>query len=750
MKAKYNQLASGSKVPASLTAMETQIKKIDKEITNLNNQKIDLNSQINNNQVKYHQAKKVGNDEKANILATSINQNDAEVTMLDQKMNDLTLKSEKLSQKLQELKLNPQSSQEALNLKSKIDLAEESLKNSKKEANELVNNIKKSQQIHFKGLGINLKDINPINDGFKKLGDKVDRFKKKMTRLISTAMIFSLIRKGLTSLSNGFVSLLKSNDTFSNSLNRIKANLMTAIAPIYNYVLPAINSLMNVLSKVTGTIATFISSLFGKTADQAKNNAKQLYNQAKATEAVGEAQEQLGSFDKLEVNGDDSSSSGGRNSNNNINFNTPIEVDSKLLDFFNELKRLIGDGKWFDVGSKIAQSLNNLLQRIDVKGFMKKGTELAVNLIRGFNGFIKTFDFKLLAQKISDFLLGLGTLIISSLVMIDWIGIGQTIGDLILGIDWWGILVDILSITSALLDACFGLVAGLLKSIGEHLIEWIPNLWEIIKSIPGWINENIILPIATLLIELLSSIINAVGLLVENIIDGAKKVLEAIIEIGLTLIQWINNTLIQPTISTVRNMWNILIGGAQAAWEGIKQVFGSVASFFGTVFGTAWKVVKGVFSTGGKVFDGIKEGIINAFKAVVNALIKGINTIVGMPFRGLNNILDRIHDISFLGISPFSWLSWRAPVPQIPYLATGAVIPPNAKFAAVLGDQTHGKNLEAPESLIRKIVREESGEKEVILNATFIMQCETEEIGRAAFKGLKLLENIDGQTYLVN
>lgn len=37
------------------------------------------------------------------------------------------------------------------------------------------------------------------------------------------------------------------------------------------------------------------------------------------------------------------------------------------------------------------------------------------------------------------------------------------------------------------------------------------------------------------------------------------------------------------------------------------------------------------------------------------------------------------------------------------------MIPPNREFMAVLGDQGHGNNLEAPESLIRKIVREESG-----------------------------------------
>lgn len=45
---------------------------------------------------------------------------------------------------------------------------------------------------------------------------------------------------------------------------------------------------------------------------------------------------------------------------------------------------------------------------------------------------------------------------------------------------------------------------------------------------------------------------------------------------------------------------------------------------------------------------------------------------------------------------------------DIPHFAKGAVIPANREFAAILGDQTHGNNLEGPEDLFRKIVREES------------------------------------------
>lgn len=48
-------------------------------------------------------------------------------------------------------------------------------------------------------------------------------------------------------------------------------------------------------------------------------------------------------------------------------------------------------------------------------------------------------------------------------------------------------------------------------------------------------------------------------------------------------------------------------------------------------------------------------------------------------------------------------------LPSIPALARGAVIPPNSEFLAVLGDQKQGTNIEAPEGLIRRIVREEAG-----------------------------------------
>ena len=123
----------------------------------------------------------------------------------------------------------------------------------------------------------------------------------------------------------------------------------------------------------------------------------------------------------------------------------------------------------------------------------------------------------------------------------------------------------------------------------------------------------------------------------------------------------------------IKRAWNGVGDWFKGLWQGIKDTFSAVGQFFGDVFSAAWSAIKGVFTAGGKVFDGIKDGIVTVFKTVVNGLIDGINAVVKLPFEGLNGILNTIHGISIAGIKPFSWLTWRAPVPQLPHLAKGGI-----------------------------------------------------------------------------
>ncbi len=157
----------------------------------------------------------------------------------------------------------------------------------------------------------------------------------------------------------------------------------------------------------------------------------------------------------------------------------------------------------------------------------------------------------------------------------------------------------------------------------------------------------------------------------------------------------------------IKNAFSSVGDFFSGVWKGIKDVFGNIAGWFKDKFSAAWEAVKNVFSKGGKIFDGIKDGILNGLKAVINALIDGINFVITIPFNGINYALRSIKGVNIMGFTPFSWIQ-TIDVPQIPRLATGAVIPPNREFLAVLGDQKHGTNIEAPEGLIRKIVREET------------------------------------------
>lgn len=93
---------------------------------------------------------------------------------------------------------------------------------------------------------------------------------------------------------------------------------------------------------------------------------------------------------------------------------------------------------------------------------------------------------------------------------------------------------------------------------------------------------------------------------------------------------------------------------------------------------------------------------------VGDRLIGGINKVISTPLDFLNGILNDIRDIEIAGFTPFDefWDYDPIPVPQIPMLATGAVIPPNSEFLAVLGDQKRGTNIEAPLDTIKQALFE--------------------------------------------
>ncbi len=100
------------------------------------------------------------------------------------------------------------------------------------------------------------------------------------------------------------------------------------------------------------------------------------------------------------------------------------------------------------------------------------------------------------------------------------------------------------------------------------------------------------------------------------------------------------------------------------------------------------------------------KGAANNAIEFLNDIIGGVETLVNQAFEGLRGLAELANKVPGVNIQ----LGTEGiTLPKIPMLATGAVIPPNAPFLAMLGDQRHGTNIETPEALLRKVVREESG-----------------------------------------
>jgi hypothetical protein len=124
-------------------------------------------------------------------------------------------------------------------------------------------------------------------------------------------------------------------------------------------------------------------------------------------------------------------------------------------------------------------------------------------------------------------------------------------------------------------------------------------------------------------------------------------------------------------------------------------VFEGLAIFLKGTFTGDWEMA----------FEGLKQagkGWVNSMIGMINGLLRSLGNGINSVIRLINDFLDVLpEDVS--GYMRLSTIS----VPQIPYLAKGAVIPPNAPFMAVLGDQRHGTNIEAPLETIQQAFRAE-------------------------------------------
>lgn len=184
--------------------------------------------------------------------------------------------------------------------------------------------------------------------------------------------------------------------------------------------------------------------------------------------------------------------------------------------------------------------------------------------------------------------------------------------------------------------------------------------------------------------------------------------------------------------SVVAFNWDYISENVKKCWRKIKTFWNAnIAPVFTLAFWQklAKKCGNGLIAG----FEGAINGIIGCFEKMINWIIKGLNKISfdvpdWVPGIGGKKFGFNIDKVKFGRVN-------------IPRLAQGAVIPANREFLAVLGDQTHGQNLEAPEELIRQIVREESGNG----SYTFVAQLNGRTIFKEVIDQAKLNRKMTGK-----
>ncbi len=571
-----------------------------------------------------------------------------------------------------------------------------------------------------------------------------------------------------TKLAEG--DFLRTQDSWANqtrmlteNFNQLKITLGTGLVQVLTPIIKQLNSLLLQLSALAEKFSAFTAGLFGVQtlsgdAASATASVNELAdaedNLASATTEAAKAQEKsTAGFDTLNKLGSDSdsgSSSTGTASGSSVStLSTSVEVDEpqvsagvqaaidKLHQLLEPLKEISFDN--------LLNSLSNLKSALQ---------PITAKLGDGLYWIYINILVPLAEWTIEDALPAFINLLAGAFTLLNGVLTGvmpflQILWDNILKpmASWTGgVIVSVIeSLATALsnvgtfLDEHPNIATGLISFLAS-LVTYNKVLNPFITGLQGLITnagalereisllakaaKSSFLSMVPLPALILAAVVAAVVLIVKNwdtIKEKAKEVWDFISAKGKELLNGLitgfkglvdgaKNRFFELKDS-VTSFFTSMGEKASAAVQAVRNVFSTLGQFFEDTFRGAWERVKAVFSAGGKIFSGIKEGIETAFRKIVNVLIAGINVIISSPFNKINTMLNTIHSISLLGAKPFQnlWKQNPISVPKIPYLATGAVIPPNAEFAAILGDQRHGNNLEAPEGLIRKIVREESG-----------------------------------------
>lgn len=296
---------------------------------------------------------------------------------------------------------------------------------------------------------------------FRKASNSAQKFAVRLRSIVASAFIFNIISSGLRQLTSYMGNALKANKQFSASMSAIKGNLLTAFQPIYNAVMPALNSFMAGLQKVTGYIASFISTLFGTSVKASQESAKELYEQSSALDSVADsakkANKQLSDIDELHV----------VNKSESID-STSGSAGSNIVPTFGEIEVSGGLPEW-----------------------LKKSMETIEKLIEDW----KIGDFFSVGGDVSDLVIQINDFIAEAIASVNWENLGANVGAFLRGIKWLDVFKSLWEVLHSAIDGAVNFYFGMFEEAPfETAFITAIGLWKftgISNAIVGKINDKL-------------------------------------------------------------------------------------------------------------------------------------------------------------------------------------------------------------------------------------------------------------------
>lgn len=264
------------------------------------------------------------------------------------------------------------------------------------------------------------------------------------------------------------------------------------------------------------------------------------------------------------------------------------------------------------------------------------------------------------------------------------------------GVDWGNLTTMLLSVMVLVggLALLFGGVAAAIGLLVSGIVILAIGLYD-------WIKTG---ELSTETFWLLEAGIIAVGVALALLIGWPALIMAALVGVALAIYKH----------------WDEIKAIVSETWEYIKEIWGKLSDWF---------------------FSSVLEPIKSGFKDAINYLLELAETFANGFIKRINAIIEVLNGLSFnmpdwVPIIGGKSLGFNIPSRNkisLPRLATGAVIPPNSEFIAILGDQKSGTNIEAPlstiEQALRNVLAESGSQKDGNIVAKFFV--DGRELARA-------------------